>query len=217
MKNTFFQRWVLACGLAEFGGIGLAGLIAGLTLYWIGEPESWPEKIAVLSAMMLAGAAEGWLVGAFQSKVLVEKIPNLSRPAWIRATVAVAVAGWFLGMLPSTLMSGQVTPDNALPPAEPPLWLVALGAVGMGLVLGAIFGLAQQRVLRRYIGHSNQWIVANSLAWGAGLWWVYLGASWPKGGEPIWILVLSGVVSGLLMGLTVGVVTGWFLGKMFRG
>jgi hypothetical protein len=40
MKNTFFQRWVFACGLAEFGGIGLAGLIAGLTLYWIGEPES---------------------------------------------------------------------------------------------------------------------------------------------------------------------------------
>lgn len=87
----------------------------------------------------------------------------------------------------------------------------------MGLVLGAIFGLAQQRVLRRYIGHSNQWIIANSLAWGAGLWWVYLGASWPKGGEPVWILVLSGVISGLLMGLTVGVVTGWFLLKMFRG
>ena len=211
--HTFLRRWTLACGLAEFGGIGLAGLIAGLVLYTIGEPIQWADKITVLAAMMLAGAAEGWLVGAFQASVLREKIPNLSRPAWIRATIAVAVAGWFLGMLPSTLMAGQPPGESA---AEPPLWAVALGAVAMGLAFGAIFGLAQQRVLRRYISNSRPWIIANSLAWGGGMWWVYLGASWEKGGEPLWMLVLSGVVSGLLMGITVGLITGWFLLKMFR-
>lgn len=215
-NRVFFRRWTLACGLAEFAGIGVAGLLAGLTFYYIGEPVAWPAKIITLAVMLLAGAAEGWLVGAFQAKVLIEKIPNLSRPAWVRATVAVAVAGWFLGMLPSTILAGQPMPPDAPPPAEPPLWLVALGAVGMGLVAGAVFGLAQQRVLRRYLANSRPWIIANSLAWGAGLWWVYLGASWEKGGEPLWMLVLSGVVSGLLMGLTVGAVTGWFLLRMVR-
>ncbi len=213
-NNAFFRRWTLACSLAEFGGIGLAGLVAGLTLYWIGEPERWSEKVVVLAAMLLAGAAEGWLVGAFQSKVLQEKIPELSRPTWIWATIAVAVTGWFLGMLPSTLLAGQPAP--AEPATEPPMILIALAAVAMGLFFGAIFGLAQQRVLRRHVTGSNRWIVANSLAWGAGLWWVYLGASWEKGGEPIWVLVLSGVVSGLLMGLTVGLITGWFLVKKLR-
>lgn len=128
--------------------------------------------------------------------------------------MAVAMAGWFLGMLPSTLMAGQ--PANTAAAGEPPLWMVALGAVGMGLALGAVFGWAQQRVLRRYLAGSGRWVVANSLAWGAGLWWVYLGASWESGGEPLWQLVVSGIVSGLLMGLTVGAVIGWFLLKMLR-
>lgn len=214
--NAFFRRWTLACGLAEFSGIGLAGLIAGLTIYWIGEPVAWAQKAAVLLAMMLAGAAEGWLIGTFQARVLREKIVNLSRPAWVRATMAVAVAGWLLGMLPSTLMAGQPADMPAAPPPDPPLWMVAMGAIGMGLVLGAIFGWAQQRVLRRYLRNSPHWITANSLAWGAGLGWVYMGASWEQGGEPIWQLILSGVLSGLLMGLTVGLVTGWFLVKMLR-
>ena len=215
-ESLFFRRWVLACGAAEFLGIGAAGVVAGLTLYWIGEPTTIAEKIGVLAAMVAAGSVEGWLVGAFQAGVLVEKIPNLSRAAWIRATMLVAAAGWFLGMLPSTLLSGSQVSDPQPVQVEPSLWVVALAAVGMGLVLGAIFGWAQQRVLRRYVSGSSRWIVANSLAWGAGLWWVYLGASWPDGSEPIWQIMLSAVVSGVLMGLTVGVVTGLFLKKMLR-
>lgn len=214
--NLFFRRWVLACGTAEFLGIGIAAGVAGLTLYWIGEPQTAFEKIGVLVSMMVAGSVEGWLVGAFQAGVLVEKIPNLSRAAWIRATVLVAAAGWFLGMLPSTLLSGSQVSDPQPVQVEPSLWVVALVAVGMGLVLGAIFGWAQQRVLRRYVRGSGRWIVANSLAWGAGLWWVYLGASWPDGSEPIWQIMLSAIISGVLMGLTVGVVTGLFLKKMLQ-
>lgn len=211
-QNTFWRRWTLACGLAEFAGIGVAGLVAGLTLYWIGEPDNWLEKIITLVAMLLAGAFEGWLVGRFQAGVLREKLPALSQRDWIRATMLVAVAGWFLGMLPSTLIPHD--PNSSAIAPDFPLWLVALMAIGMGLFAGALFGLAQQRVLRRYLAHSNRWIIANALAWGAGLWWVYVGASWPQGGEPVWLLALLGVGSGLLMGLSVGAITGWFLLRM---
>lgn len=212
----FFRRWVQACGLAEFLGIGVAAIVAAGILYWIGEPETVFEKTGVLAAMIAAGSAEGWLVGSFQAAVLKEKIPSLSRAAWVRATVLVAAAGWFLGMLPSTLASSPTATGPQNPPEMPSLWVVAVFAVVMGLAVGAIFGWAQQRVLRHYVSGSVRWIAANSLAWGAGLWWVYLGASWPDGTEPVWQIVLSGVFSGLLMGLSVGVVTGLFLLKMLR-
>ena len=207
--NSFWRRWTLVCGLAEFFGIGVAGLIAGLSILWVGEPANWPEKIINMLAMLLAGGLEGWLIGHFQAKILKEKIPDLSRTAWTRATIWVAVGGWFLGMLPSTLMPGQ---DPAEPPsAEPVIWVVALFAVLSGLALGAVFGWVQYFVLRRYLKKAKIWIIANALAWGAGFWWVFLGASWPNGGEPIALLVGIGIVSGSLMGLTVGAVTGWFL------
>lgn len=207
-KNSFWLRWTVACGLAEFAGIGLAGLIAGLTIRWLGEPDAWSEKILTLSAMLLAGALEGWLVGHFQAKVLRTKLPSLSAAGWIKATVWVAVAGWFAGMLPSTFLTGNSQSGAA---AEPPLWMMTLSVVAMGLAAGALFGWAQYRVLRRYVSWARGWIGANALAWGAGLWWVYLGASWPDGSEPLWCLVALGVGSGLLMGLTVGAVTGLFL------
>ena len=61
-----------------------------------------------------------------------------------------AVIAWFLGSLPSTLidMGGQ---EAGTATQEPPFVVVMLLAAGMGLVLGAVLGYPQYRVLRKYV------------------------------------------------------------------
>lgn len=73
----------------------------------------------------------------------------------------------------------------------PPL-LVALGVLA-GMALLATIGAAQWLVLRRYVDGSGVWVVANVLAWIAGLVVVFaaIGSRRPmrRCGSPPWELL----------------------------
>ena len=214
--KSWFQRWVVSVGIAEFIGIGVATVAFIACNKLIGEPVAWWQKSTVLAAIIVAGGIEGWLVGYFQAKRLRELIPELDSRAWIRRTVALAASTWFLGMLPSTIFFADAAADNA-PTPDFPLWLTILSAMLMGLLFGAVFGWVQMPVLKLQVGRpARSWVLANALAWAAGLWWVFFFAALPDGTEPLLFIVAGGVLSGLLMGLTVGFVTGLFLMKMLK-
>lgn len=217
-RNQWYTRWTWSVGLAEFIGIGFAGAVAISVNAQVGEPVGLPSKVLVLLIMVAAGSVEGFLIGHFQAQRLRERLPDLSYRRWVTRTIILAAGAWFLGMLPSTWMAGQAAaPTAAATPPDFPMWLSLLGAVVMGALFGAVFGLVQGPLLRPHIGKvAGRWLPANALAWAAGLWWVYLGATWPDGSEPAWQIILSALVSGLLMGLTVGAVTGWYLRHMLN-
>ncbi|AQG78908.1 hypothetical protein [Spirosoma montaniterrae] len=212
-RIRFWQRWAVHCALGEVLGIGTAGAIAYAVNQAIGEPEQLGDKFTVLGCMLLAGAIEGSVLGWLQWRVLRERIPQLTATEWVGLTVAIAVLGWFLGMLPS-LFFIDATPSNQ--PAETaidlesPLMFAAL-SIGTGLLLGALFGLFQWISLRKYVRQSGMWILANALGWGLGLGWIYVAASLPTAQTPFALTVVCGAVGGILAGLSVGIVTGWFL------
>lgn len=81
------------------------------------------------------------------------------------------------------------------------------------MVLLATIGFAQWLVLRRHIDGSGSWVVANALAWVAGLAVVFAAIGIAPGDSPV-LIAAFGVLGGLGMGLTVALVTGLYLVRL---
>ncbi|MDH3604123.1 MAG: hypothetical protein OEU26_31330, partial [Candidatus Tectomicrobia bacterium] len=167
------------------------------------------ERVTVMAVMVGAGAIEGLSIGYFQWRVLRSVFPKLTAASWLIATITVGALGWFLGMLPSTLMAGATTELAQSP--DLPAGLVASWAALLGTGLGAVFGGSQWIVLRRHAHNAWTWMVANAMGWAIAMVILFLAASWPTEATAAGVVVLLGALAGLLAGLTVGAVTGWFL------
>jgi hypothetical protein len=200
---------VAACTAAEFVGMTAAAGMAVLTAHLVGEPTTPGAAVVVMAGALLGGGVEGFALGELQFRVLRTWLPTLSHSGYVGATVALAVAFWFIGMLPSTLMSltGAGTTAQA-DVTEPPLLLVALAAAAGGAVGGAAFGLVQGWALRGHVRHPWRWIRPNAVGWGIAVCLITVVASAAPAGAPVAVTVGLGLAVGLAAGACVGVVTG---------
>jgi hypothetical protein len=193
-----YRRWVIATTCGELAGFAIPAIVgAAAASADIGEGAS-------MAVLVLAGVGEGTVLGWAQSRMLRRELPELRTGSWIRATAAGAAVAWAIGMLPSTL-------GRQLLELWPPL-LVGLGVVA-GVVLLATIGFAQWLVLRRHIDGSGSWVVANALAWVAGLAVVFAAIGIAPGDSPV-LIATFGVLGGLGMGLTVALITGLYLVRL---
>ena len=210
MKRGQFRKWVINCALGELLGIGAAGCIAVAVNYYLGEPQSFIQKIVVLFTMLVAGAIEGTSIAVFQWKVLRHLFPDMKLAAWWKWTVSIALLGWGLGMLPSLFFTqSSVTTGTT----KPSMWLIAIIAAGSGALAGALFGLFQSFELKKHSGKWKWWITANTLAWAVAMLIIFIGATWPSAATPVIFIILSAIISGCLAGLSLGAITGLFLFK----
>jgi hypothetical protein len=193
-----YRRWVAATTLGELAGFTIP-VIVGAAATAAGAAQG--VSVALL---VLAGAGEGTVLGWAQSRALRRELPDLRPGDWIKATAAGATAAWSIGMLPSTF-------SRQLLELWPPL-LIALGVLAGGLLLASI-GVAQWLVLRRHVARSGVWVVANALAWIAGLAVVFAAIGIAPGNSPV-VIAAFGVAGGLGMGLMVALVTGLFLVRL---
>jgi hypothetical protein len=107
-------------------------------------------------------------------------------------------------MLPSTF-------SQQLLQLCPPV-LVAVGILA-GVLLLATIGVAQWLLLRRHIARSGGWVLANALAWIAGLAVVFAAIAVAPPDAPV-LTAVFGVAGGLGMGFTVALVTGGVTGNV---
>jgi hypothetical protein len=205
-----FRKWVSNCALGELLGMGAAGCIAVAVNYYLGEPQSWIQKIFVLFTMLVAGSIEGTSIAVFQWRVLRHLFPGMKLIAWWKWTVAIALLGWGLGMLPSLFFTQSSSTTET---TEPSMWLIATMAVGGGAIAGTLFGLFQSFELRKHYSKGKWWIIANTLAWSVAMLIIFIGASWPSATTPVSLIILSAIISGCLAGMSLGVITGIFLFK----
>lgn len=211
--DRYWKKWTLACAAGELFGIGIAAAIAVAVNQWMGEPETTGQKFQTLFFMLFAGAIEGFVLGSFQWRVLREKFPAMPARQWVGYTVAVAMLGWLMGMIPPLFFMGQNAQTGVENP-EPALIIVIVGAMALGLIFGAIFGMVQWLVFQRYAKESVQWVTGNSLGWGLAMIWIFLAATLPDETTPVWLIIAGGVLSGILAGLSVGAITGIYLKKI---
>jgi hypothetical protein len=189
---------VTTCG--ELAGFTIPAVVgAAATSAGLGQSAS-------MVLLVLAGVGEGSVLGWAQSRMLRRELPALRTGDWVRATAAGAGVAWSIGMLPSTFSQQFFQ-----------LWPPMLVAVGIlaGVLLLATIGVAQWLVLRRHIARSGSWVLANALAWIAGLAVVFTVIAVAPPDAPV-LMAVFGVAGGLGMGLTVALVTGLFLVRLLN-
>ena len=213
-RSDLLRRWVLANTVGEVLGLGGTGLLGWLLVGRSGDPSAVPAILGAFAVAVLSGALEATVVGLLQHRAVVPWLPSLSRRSWWWATLWGALTAYVLGWLPSTVMSVVAVEQGGPPVAEPPQWLVLVGAAGLGLVAGAVLAWAQALVLRHHVTRAWRWVPANMLAWAVGMPIVFLGmdlAFRAEGAAPRAAVLVATLA---LTGAVVGVTNGSFLVRM---
>lgn len=204
-QRRFFLRWVIAFTVGELVGFGALPVLGGAIALWLTSGVDVGLRALVLYCVaVIGGAGEGAVLGWFQQRELLRRVPRLNGRRWILATAMAAAFAWACGMLAPTL--DDLVGLSA--PAQVAIWVPA-----SVLILFSI-GVAQTRVLQGVLVRPRRWIGANLVGWLTGLPWTFvLPALLPENAEPyVWIMTF--VLAGVLMGLTTGAVTGLFLLRM---
>jgi hypothetical protein len=204
--RALWSRWVGANGLGEALGLPVTALVAVATAD-ARTSGGWAIGGAVV-ALLAAGAAEGAIVGGLQWRVLATRMPTLRARTWVGATVVGAVAAWTLG-LPSLLLGDA---SGGQPPVSDAAQIAL--AVPLGFVAGPILAVPQWVVLRRSLEGAGRWVLANAVAWAAGMPVIFLVAGGLPAGTPPALVVVAVVVVCGLAGVIVGAIHGRWLVRL---
>lgn len=187
-----WRRWFAAATTGEVLGFFVPAVVAPFVL--------GARPGVAMVTLVLAGTAEGALLGAGQAYALRQAVPAVPTRSWVGATAVGAGFAWLLGMLPST-----VGPQLW---ALSPVLTVVLGAAGAVAVIAGI-GVLQWRVLRRYLPASRSWIAATGAAWIGGLL-AFTAVTTPlwHEGQAVLVIALIGLIGAALMAAVVASVTG---------
>ncbi|POH66856.1 hypothetical protein C3B59_07455 [Cryobacterium zongtaii] len=192
------RNWLLWVSLGESVGFLVPALAQ---LAFAGSPVLAP-------ALILAGAAEGTVLGWTQATVLRSRVPALNRRRWVGATAIAGAAAWFIGLLPAEW-------------AEVWQRWPAAAQLTAGILLAAVLlcalGFAQWFELRRHLRGAGWWILGSAGAWGAGLA-VFFAVATPlwQPGQPGALILLIGVLAGMFMAVAMALVSGVVLHLLLR-
>lgn len=211
----FWPRWVAANALAEFVGLTATLAMAAGTFAADGTAPLLTALLLAAGVAVLGAVVEGAAVGTAQWYVLRRALPRLRWRAWAIATLVGAAVAWMLGMLPSTLLA-RGAQSAAATGAEPSVAMQMLLAMGMGFALGPFLGVPQWLVLRRFVPRAGWWVLANSVAWAAGMPTIFLATGLIQPGYPTSAIAALVGLGCLLAGAVVGAVHGAWLLRLLR-
>ena len=205
VRRPWMTSWVMACAVAE-----TIGMTASAAAARLGQQVSdgGGGRWSTLGVVVGGGLIEGVALGSLQAGVLGRRWSSLNRRRFLLVTVAVAGIGWAAASAPGVLAGD----DGA--GAGPPLLLVVLGAVGLGLVMGAVLGAAQARALAGVVRHPRRWMAANAAAWPLAMAVIFTGATTAGAGWPVLVVAGYGALTGAVGGVVLGLVSGCWLGSL---
>lgn len=195
----FWRRWTVASFVGWF-----MGFLVGFVLASGFEPFLGVGPIQSTLGYLLLGACLGSGVGLMQWRVLRRRVAGIG--SWILAgAVGMGVAGG-TGYGTAVLVFGYSEGLEGLGSAAAVVGWTVVGAFG-----GAVTGILQWRVLRRYVCGAGWWVLASALGWALSfaangtidvvgiramsqIWPTY-SAAWFLGG-----LIVGGVVLGSVTG-----------------
>ena len=181
------RRWIRACVVGELVGF-VPPAVTGAVLVVLDAPEA-----VLVVGLVLAGLAEGFVLGTAQSRVLSDALPSVT--GWVGATTIAAGLAWLAGMGGSSLT--QAVGPSALVVVVP-AWIA--GLLSMGVL--------QARCLRPAVVNSRRWIPVTTIAWLVGVALPVAALSVVPNAWPPAAHVVTAVAAAVGMGATVGIITG---------
>jgi hypothetical protein len=203
-----WSRWVLANLVGEFLGLGLAGAVGAAVMLVVGGAAGAATFILMAGALVVAALLEGTVVGLAQWWVLGRYLPALTRRVWVLATVLGAIVAWMIGMTLGTLGADLIGSGNST--------AALLFSAVLGPVVGALLGMTQWLALRRHVERAGWWVLANALAWTAGMAVIFAATGIIQEDTPVAVVVTIWAVSGILAGVVVAAIHGLVLVWLLR-
>jgi len=151
------------------------------------------------------GLLQGALIGFGQALALRNSVISVPGKMWITASTLGAGALWIIGQIPGYFI--VIDWGNIL---------IAVGALVVGLILLAFFGLVQWRVLKHRVRQAWRWIPMTVVAWLAGLVILLLGFAITRNVNNMIVTVFLLTVFGTLGVIAVSVVSGFGMGVLAR-
>jgi len=103
---SLWLRWVFANAVGEALGLETTVLIGAAIVSALGEGTGVLATLPLAAVAVLTGTlVERAVVGTAQWSVLKERLHRIRWRTWAVATGAGAFLAWFLGMIPSTVLS----------------------------------------------------------------------------------------------------------------
>jgi hypothetical protein len=213
---ALWLRWVIANAASELFGLGLTFVVAAAGFTWL---ESQGGILSILAGFVFAvvsGIFEATLVGLGQWWAMHPWFPTIRRGDWWRATTIGALIAYFMGYLPSTIMSLGAESASSAPVTEPAQGIVLLLAAAMGLVGGAVLSFAQWLVLRKHVQRTGIWIPANMLAWMVGMPLIFWGIDATQRLSSTFHMMVGMAGVLLAVGVIVGAIHGFALTRLAK-
>lgn len=187
--------WVLVSAAAYVvivvGGVVLQQLASDTTRALAGEHRA----LAVLLVALIGAAFHGFVLGRWQWRILVTRLPGLNRRRWVIATFVPALVVWLLAVAPGAV--------DILTQGGDTLAVFKNGFI-QAIVLGPLIGLSQAAALRDDTTRWMWWFAANVTTYVAGAAayefgkWMLTGLSLPQAITPAFPL-LGFLIHGVWM------------------
>jgi hypothetical protein len=160
----------------------------------------------------------GALVGLAQTEAARKLFPGVASSRWIVATAVGVATVTAIGILPATLVSLFESSANASIESFSQSrfhWEHYLWAAGIGALSGTLRSAVQWFLIMEFSDKAWKWLVANAVAWAAGMPLLFALLVWAPWSNSV-LLLFWFAATGLFIGFTIAVVNGKTLLQLAR-
>lgn len=201
--KRFWYKWMLNYSFGELLGIGAAAVIGRFLFLEFSNISASSTTLITFIILVIAGAAEGLIIGYVQWKSLSKILLHFKPTLWILITTISTIAGWLL-ILPPAVMVISFLSKFTLISNNYSILYTALA----GMTFGALIGIPQFLILKKFYKNAYAWIVANTIGWMLTFLIIYTAMSLLTNATSfvynMSLIVISCMISGLVQGIVTG-------------
>jgi hypothetical protein len=158
--SSFWRKWILNYSLGELFGIGVAAFLARLLFINIPNDAPLSESTLTVIILIIAGIAEGFIIGYIQWRSLSKLIPGFNRLLWIFVTTFSTLAGWLFILPPGIMFIAFLSKVSLISTYNSILYTTLIG-----MAFGGLIGIPQFFIVMKYFKKAGVWILSNTLGW----------------------------------------------------
>jgi hypothetical protein len=158
--KPFWRKWIFKYSLGELVGIGIAAAIGRFLFFTFPENAAVSHSALTVIILVIAGIAEGIVLGYIQWKALSKIIPGFAPVLWIFVTTFSALAGWLFILPPGIMFIAFLSKISLISTYSSFVYTMLVGAA-----FGGLIGIPQFFIIRMYFRNAAVWIIASTLGW----------------------------------------------------
>jgi len=202
-ENPFWRKWIINYSFGELIGIGIAASIGRFLFFTFPENSTVSQSALTVIILVVAGVAEGFILGYIQWKSLSKFVPDFTPGLWIFVTTFSALAGWLFILPPGVMFIAFLSKISLISTYSSYLYTMLVGAL-----FGGLIGIPQFFIIRKHFKNAAVWIVSNTIGWMFSFLIVYsallLFHYTSSLVENFLLIALACILSGLVQGLVTG-------------